>query len=416
MNWQGKKVAFLGYGIDASDVESWLREQGAHITILDEKQDANAFQNLRDFDVLVRSPGVYRNRPEILEAEQAGVHVTSKMNIFFDVCPTKNSIGITGTKGKGTTSMLIYDMLKAAGRHVVVGGNIGKGVFEHLEKITPETWVVLELSSFQLMDLHASPHIAVTLMVTVDHLDWHKDLDEYVAAKGSMTKYQSSEDISIYNADYPASVRIGTASAGTKIAVRRSDWTSPVRLRGEHNKENFAAAAAAARAAGVSDDIIFAVAKNFTGLEHRLEEVGTANGVTYYDDSISTTPDTAIAAIGAFTEPLVLILGGSEKGADFTELGKKIAESPHVKGVVLVGVTAQKIHDAIGAAGAQCALKEGAATMEEIMEQVQTLVKPGYAVVLSPACASFGMFQNYKDRGDQFKAAVLRLADENKLH
>lgn len=411
MNWNGKKVAFLGLGVDAGDVESWLRAQGAIITILDEKQDPNAFADLCGFDALVRSPGVYRHRPEIVAAEEAGVLITSKMKIFFDVCPTKNIIGVTGTKGKGTTGTLVYEMLKAAGKEVIVGGNIGKGMFEHLENVTPDSWVVLELSSFQLIDLHTSPHIAITLMITIDHLDWHKDLTEYVEAKSAITRFQKPDDISVYNEEYPASVHIGMLGEGKKIAIRRSDWSAPVRLRGEHNKENFAAAAAAARAVGVSDEVILAVAKDFKGLEHRLEEVATVKGVTYYDDSISTTPDTAIAAISAFTEPLVIILGGSEKGADFTELGKVIAKSPHVKGVVLVGITAPKIKESLLAAGATCPLQEGATSMEEIMAQVQELVSPGSAVVLSPACASFGMFKNYKDRGDQFKAAVFRLKE-----
>lgn len=410
MNWEGKRVAFLGLGVDAGDVETWLREQGAEITILDEKQDPNAFTNLRNFDALVRSPGVYRNRAEILAAEEAGVLVTSKMKIFFDVCPTKNIIGVTGTKGKGTTSTLIFYMLKAAGKDVYLGGNIGKGLFGDLAHMTNESWVVIELSSFQLMDLHKSPHIAVTLMVTTDHLDWHKDLEEYVQAKSAIARFQSSQDVSIYNDEYPASVNIGMGGEGKKIAVRRSDWTVSVRLRGEHNKENLVAAAAAAREAGVNEETILAVAKDFKGLEHRLEEIATIDGTTYYDDSISTTPDTAIAAIRAFTEPLIIMLGGSEKGADFGELGRVIATEPHVRGAVLMGVTAPKIKEAILAAGATCPLKEGAVSMEEAVAQVQELVTPGSVVVLSPACASFDMFKNYKDRGDRFKAAVLHHA------
>lgn len=406
MNWNGKKIAFLGLGVDAGDVEMWLRTQGAEITILDEKKDPNAFADLTKYDALVRSPGVYRYREEILAAEKAGVVVTSKMKIFFEVCPTKNIIGVTGTKGKGTTSTLIYEMLKAAGKDVYIGGNIGKGIFEHLERITPEAWVVLELSSFQLTDLHTSPHIAVTLMVTSDHLDWHKDLEEYVHAKSSITRFQKADDISIFNNQYPQSVFIGMLGEGEKVPVCRSDWNAPVRLRGEHNKENFAAAAATARAAGVSEEIIFVVAKEFKGLEHRLEEVATVEGVTYYDDSISTTPDTAIAAMNAFTEPLVLFLGGSDKGADFTELGQAIANAEHVKGIVLIGATSEKIKASLNQAGVQIPLQEGAQTMQDAVMQARAMSMPGSVVVLSPACASFDMFKNYKDRGDQFKEAV----------
>lgn len=409
MNWNGKKVAFLGLGVDAGDVEAWLRTQGAEITILDEKKDPDAFVDLTKYDALVRSPGVYRYREEILTAEKVGVVVTSKMKIFFDVCPTKNIIGVTGTKGKGTTSTLIYEMLKAAGKDAYIGGNIGKGMFEHLDKITPETWVVLELSSFQLIDLHASPHIAVTLMVTSDHLDWHKNLAEYVDAKSAITRFQKDEDVSVFNDQYSESTRIGMLGSGEKVAVRRADWSAPARLRGEHNKENFAAAAAAARIAGVPEETILTVVKEFKGLEHRLEEVALVEGVTYYDDSISTTPDTAIAAMHAFTEPLVILLGGSDKGADFTELGKAIASATHVKGIVLIGATSEKIKASLNQAGANIPVQEGAQTMQEAVAQARAMSIPGSVVVLSPACASFGMFKNYKDRGDQFKEAVLRL-------
>lgn len=409
MSFEGKNIAFLGWGIDTQDVEMWLRERGARVTILDEKENPDAFSHLDAYDMLVRSPGVYRYRPEIIAAEEKGVVVTSKMNIFFDVCPTKNIIGVTGTKGKGTTSTLIYEMLKAAGKDVYVGGNIGKGMFEHLDRMTPESWVVLELSSFQLIDLHTSPHIAVTLMVTSDHLDWHKDLEEYVNAKSAIARFQGINDISIFNDQYPQSVRIGMLGEGKKIAVRRSDWEAPVRLRGEHNKENFAAAAAVAREIGIKEDVILSVAGTFRGLEHRLEEVAVKSGVTYYDDSISTTPETAMAAIDAFTEPMVLILGGSDKGSDFTELGKKIAHSAHVHAIILVGQTADAIGQALRNARVTAQIYEHAQNMSEIMEQVKGSATSGDVVVLSPACASFGMFQNYKDRGNQFKEAVFRL-------
>ncbi len=412
MDWKEKKVALLGLGVDTQDVEQWLREQGAELTILDEKERADAFADLLQYDVLVRSPGVYRYRTEILAAEKAGVLVTSKMQIFFDVCPTKKIIGVTGTKGKGTTSTLIYEMLKAAGKHVFLAGNIGKGIFSSLSEITADSWVVLELSSFQLIDLHTSPHIAVTLMVTSDHLDWHKDVEEYVDAKSSITRFQKQDDISIFNAVYPQSVRIGMLGEGEKVEVRRADWTLPVRLRGDHNRENLAAAAAVARVVGISEDVIASVAQSFKGLEHRLEEVATIDGVTYYDDSISTTPETAMAAIDAFQEPLTLILGGSEKGSDFTELGKKIARSPHVQSVILVGQTASKIKEAIMNAHASTPLYEGAQTMSDILVQADASAHGEGVVVLSPACASFDMFKNYKDRGDQFKECVFRLREE----
>ena len=198
-----KKVAILGWGVDTQDVEPWLKKQGYQVTILDEKD--RPFGDLTKYDMLVRSPGVYRYRPEIVAAEKKVVEVTSKTKIFFDLCPAK-IIGVTGTKGKGTTSTLIYQMLKSAGRSVYLGGNIGTGVFEFLDKLTADSWVVLELSSFQLIDLTRSAHIGVILMTTSEHKDWHKSKAEYRGAKANLVKYQSETDFAVVNQDYPGSV------------------------------------------------------------------------------------------------------------------------------------------------------------------------------------------------------------------
>ncbi len=406
MDWKDKKVAILGWGLDTQDVEPWLRGKGAEITILDEKDDPSAFANLDEFEVLVRAPGVYRYRPEIVEAEKKGILVTSKMKIFFDETPTRNIIGVTGTKGKGTTATLTHHMLKAAGKDVYLGGNMGKGVFSFFDLLKPESWVVLELSSFQLIDLDKSPHIAVVLMVTSDHLDWHKDVDEYVDAKSQITKYQGPDDFLIFNDQYPNSVKIGMMGQGKKIAISRNDWKAAMRIRGEHNRENMVAAATVAKIVGVDDETIRKIALEFKGLEHRLEEVGQVNGVTYYDDSISTTPETAIAAIQAFSEPMVLILGGSDKGADFTNLGKVIGEAKNIKAVILMGLMAEKIKAAIVTAKAKIKILEGAKSMAEVIGQAKSVATSGDVIVLSPACASFDMFKNYKDRGEQFKAEV----------
>ncbi len=402
IEWRGKKVAILGWGIDNQDVEPWLRQQGAEITILDEKKDGKPFGDLTGYDVLVRSPGVYRYRPEF-----EGLSVMSKTKIFFDICPG-SIIGVTGTKGKGTTTTLIYEMLKAAGKRVFIGGNIGQGVFEYLPRLDENSWVVLELSSFQLTDLHKSPHIAVVLMTTSEHQDWHRSVAEYIEAKSSITRFQSKKDWTIANKDYPNTVKIAEQGKGQKVWVSGKDWVGEMRLRGEHNRENMAAAAAAAKTLDIRDEIIEKVAREFKGLEHRLEEVATIGGVTYYDDSFSTVPETTIAAIKAFTEPLVVIAGGSEKGSDFTELGKVVSEAINVKAVVLVGLMAERIGEVIK--NKEIKILRGTKNMTEIMEQVQSVARSGDVVILSPAAASFDMFKNYKDRGDQFKAAVKSLA------
>ncbi len=407
MNRQDKHVAILGWGVDTQDIEPWLRKQGHEVTILDEKE--KPFGDLTGYDLLVRSPGVYRYRKEIVEAEAAGVEVTSKTKIFFDVCPAQ-IIGVTGTKGKGTTSTLIYQMLKAAGKDVYLSGNIGQGIFQYLNQMTADSWVGLELSSFQLIDLHKSPHIAVVLMVTSEHQNWHASLDEYIRAKFSICNFQSSKDYVVYNRDYPDSVKIGMQGKGQKLAVSGKNWQKEMRLRGEHNRENVAAAAAVAKIVGVSEQQIEKIAREFKGLEHRLEEVATVNGVTYFDDSISTVPETTIAAIKSFTEPLVLIAGGSEKGSDFTKLGEEIAKAKNIKAVILVGLMAERIKTGVQKAGGGVRLLEGAKNMSEIVWQAKGVAKTGDVVVLSPAAASFDMFKSYKDRGDQFKAEVRKSA------
>lgn len=409
IDFKDKEVAFLGYGIDNQDIEPWLIEQGAKITILDEKTDSNAFGKLCDFDVLIRTPGVYRNRKEILDAEKNGVIVTSKMKIFFDVCPTKNIIAVTGTKGKGTTSSMIFEILKKAGKDVYIGGNIGKGIFEFLPNLNNDSWVILEMSSFQLIDLHKSPHIAVALMTTSDHLDWHKDIDEYVEAKSNITKYQTEEDFLVFNTEYENTLKIANLGNAEKINVKRKDWDKELRLRGEHNRENMAAAAAVAKIINIEDEIVLDVAKSFKGLEHRLEEVATVNGVTYFDDSISTTPETAIAAIQSFKEPIILILGGSDKGSDYTNLALVISETQNIKAIILVGLMSEKIENSLKSVNIKIPLVSGARNMTEIVKETQKFSEPGDVVLLSPACASFGMFRDYKERGDLFKETISSL-------
>ena len=279
--------------------------------------------------------------------------------------------------------------------------------FEFMDKIKKTDWVILELSSFQLIDLHKSPHVAVMLMMTSEHQDWHKSPDEYVEAKSKITQFQMPNDFVVYNQDYPNSVKIGMQGKGQKIAVSGNDWKGEMRLRGGHNRENVAAAAAVAKIFGIQYSVFGEVIKNFKGLEHRLEEAATVDGVTYFDDSFSTTPETTIAAIKAFTEPLILIAGGSEKGSDFTELGKVISEAKNIKAVILIGLMAERIKEKIS--NEEIKILRGAKNMAEILEQVKSVAESGDVVVLSPAAASFDMFANYKDRGDQFKEAVRKL-------
>lgn len=448
-------------GVEGVAAAHFLVKEGASVTLLEAKTEAEAdktlyaalrkmgvsdfifgenyLRNLSQFDILVRSPGVRRNQRLLDEAAANGVKITSPTQLFFEACPCK-IIGVTGTKGKGTTSTLIYEMLKQAGKDAYLGGNIGLPPLVFLDQLTPESLVVLELSSFQLQDLHSSPHIGVMLMVTSEHLDYHRDLAEYIDAKRNILRFQSEKDFAVLNRDYVASnesdiytkahiyqvslereCEEGCFIKGGKVVLRIKNDESRIMnqeiidvkdilLPGKHNLENVCAAVMAAALAGVSKDIIATVLRTFKGLEHRLELVGEIKGVKYYDDSFSTTPETAIAAIKSFTKPEILILGGSSKGSDFTQLGLTIARASNIKAIIGIGAEWSRIKSEIRNPKSEIPLIEGAMDMETIVRAAIKIAAPGDVVLLTPACASFDMFKNYKERGELFKEQVKRLA------
>ncbi|MBI2031671.1 MAG: UDP-N-acetylmuramoyl-L-alanine--D-glutamate ligase [Candidatus Levybacteria bacterium] len=477
ISFKGKKIAVIGAGIEGLASEKFFKSHGAEVTVLDQKHGKEYLDNLEKFDLVIRSPGVKLDLLNHLAKNK----ITSQTKLFFDLCPCP-IIGVTGTKGKGTTASLIYEMLKKQGFDAYLGGNIGQAPLDFLEKLKKDSIAVLELSSFQLQDLTKSPsfakasagkpHIAVVLMVTSEHLDYHKDTYEYVDAKRNILRFQAQSDYAILNKDYPASnesdihtegqvlkvsreteveegcfvkdgkiwIRIGAEVARGPVpkflpASARLDDAKPQRLRtvgipsfratprsieitstkeillpGEHNWENVCAAVMAAWLSGVSKANIVKVLKNFKGLQHRLELVRELNGVKYYDDSFSTTPETAIAAIQAFKNPEILILGGSGKGSDFTELGQVISNAKSIKAIIGIGEEWKRIKSQITNPKSQINSKiqiiEGCKNMKEIVREASQIAKPGDIVLLSPACASFGMFKNYKDRGEQFKKEV----------
>lgn len=453
-DWKNKKVAILGLGVEGLETLRFLTKKGASVWILDRKQkdviDQNYISkseefnphfilgkeyldNLTDFDIIFRSPGVRRLLPEILQAEEKGVEITSQTKVFFDLCPC-TIIGVTGTKGKGTTATLIYKMLKEAGKDVYLGGNIGVPPFSFLDKLQPTSIVVLEFSSFQLQDVTKSPHIGVLLMVTSEHLDHHANQEEYIAAKRNLLRFQSKDDFAIINRDYPASnesdiytdgqvyffsrereTNNGCFTLNGKVIVRKNDSddeiiaTNEIALPGKHNFENVCAAVMAARLVGAGKKHIIPILKSFTGLPHRLEFVSEIQGVKYYDDSFSTTPETAIAAIESFEQPKILILGGSSKGSDFSQLGKVIRVSDSIKAIIGIGDEWEAIKSEIDDNRSKILLIEGANDMRTIVAAAYKIAKSGDVVLLSPACASFGMFTNYKDRGEQFKQEVRKI-------
>jgi UDP-N-acetylmuramoylalanine--D-glutamate ligase len=432
--FKNKKIAILGAGLEGKSAEKFLTAQGAIVTMLDEKDDVQAFHNLDAYDLLVRSPGVKLTHKALETARAHGVPITSGTKIFFDLCPAK-IIGVTGTKGKGTTSSLIYEMLKAADKEVYLGGNIGIPPLDFLDKLTPESWVVLELSSFQLQDLHKSPHIAVLLMIVPEHMDYHVDMQEYVDAKRNILNFQNPTDYAVINRDYIPSNESDIYTDGHVFFVSRERssvdqgayvkddalWllkgdkerkvidTKDIALPGKHNFENVGAAVVAASLTGVSIETIKHVISTFKGLPHRLEFVTQVHGVRYYDDSFSTTPETAIAAIQAFEAPEILILGGSSKNSDFSELGQVIRDAKNIRAIIGIGDEWDRIKEQLAGVEGRILLIEGADSMEKAVIAASKLAQKGDVVLLSPACASFGMFKNYKDRGEQFKTAVSRL-------
>lgn len=458
--FKNKKIAVLGFGIEGQSATGYFAAQKAEVAVFDEREEKEfdpellrslkkqsvsfnfgPFRGFSGFNYVVRSPGIKLSHPAIQKARSNGARITSATKLFFDVCPCK-IIGVTGTKGKGTTSSLIYEMLKAADRDVYLGGNIGTPPLDFISKLTKDSIVVLELSSFQLDDLTKSPHIAVMLMVTSEHLDYHKNTREYVEAKRNILRFQNSSDIAVLNYDYPASresdiftdghvyyvsretdVEEGVFVRNGKITVKIKNKrlkikkeqelidTKDILLVGKHNWENVCAAVMAAIAAGVDTRHIVKVLKTFNGLEHRLELVATISGVKFYDDSFSTTPETAEAAIEAFDAPEILILGGSSKNSDFTRLGKLISEKENIKAIIGIGREWSRIKSKIK--NEKLKIIEGCNNTHEIVKAASEMATLGDVVLLSPACASFDMFKNYKERGNQFKKEVLALKTSN---
>lgn len=425
-------MAIVGYGVEGQTNYEYWKQQGADITICDENTaleipagasrqlGPDYLQNLGRFDLVVRTAGL---NPFKIIAANPGIEpkITTAVNEFLRLCPTKNIIGITGTKGKGTTSALTAKMLEASGRKTFLGGNIGVSPLAFLPEITPDSWVVLELSSFQLYDLKRSPRIAVCLMVVPEHLNWHSGLDDYIAAKSQLFAHQSPQDIAIYFADNETSHRIASVSPGKKITYfaepgayvadncividnQQICRVDELKLIGKHNWENACAAATAFWQVANDVQPIRTALTLFGGLEHRLEFVREVDGVKYYDDSFGTTPETAIVAVEAFPEPKVLILGGSDKGASFKELAGKVANSD-VRHVLTIGETAAAIEEALRTNGYEN-FSRGGASMPDIVRAASEHAQKGDIVLLSPACASFGLFKDYKDRGYQFKLAV----------
>lgn len=421
------KVAIAGFGVEGqASLKYWL-DKGDEVTVHDEDRraavpegvesilGAGAFDNLSDYDFVVRTASLTPSRLKMAQK------VWSATNEFFEKCPA-TIIGVTGTKGKGTTASLIASILRAAGKTVHLLGNIGVPALEVLPSVQPDDIVVYELSSFQLWDLKKSPHVAVVLMVEPDHLNVHTSFDEYVTAKTNICRYQTADDVCVYHPTNPYSKQIAEAARSGfamrygipedgAVYVKENKFfvqdhpicsVDTLRLVGQHNVENACAAITAARVFTEDDEAVKKGLSEFTGLPHRLKFVGEANGVKYYDDSISTTPGSAMAALRSFNEPKTIILGGSDKGASYEEV---IALCKELNAqIVAVGETGSVIHELASKQDVKVFRIEG--LMDEVVQKAAAVSEPGSVVLLSPASASFDQYANYAARGEAFVAAV----------
>lgn len=431
------RVAILGFSREGRSVLTYLKKHPHRehfaITICDanarlKKEEKGVMyvlgsrylSNLSQYDIVVRSPGIPYLRPEIQRAKRAGVIITSATQIFFEEIArykreqkrhTPKIVGITGTKGKGTVSTMIFQMLRASKQSAILAGNIGVPMLENLQKAKRCDVVVLELSSFQLHDMSLSPDVAVVLPITPDHLDHHKNMAEYIAAKSSIARNQKAQkDAVFFFKDSPISKRIAAVSAGKKIAVDPKAHTlftvNDIKLVGAHSFYNAVMASAVARYLGASQQAVRAVAMRFTGLQHRLQFVNSDKNILFYDDSAGTNPETASAAILSFSVPTILIAGGKDKGLDYKVLARAVKKST-VTHVVLFGENQKKIALALRGCGKYIVL---ASTLHGAVKKAHQLAEyltgQEVAVVFSPASASFDMFSDYVARGKAFQEAV----------
>jgi UDP-N-acetylmuramoylalanine--D-glutamate ligase len=456
--FRGRKVTVMGLGLfgGGAAVTRFLCRLGARVTVTDLRRPEELAKGLKavegfdvrfvlgkheeaDFaqaDAVVANPAVPPDSPFLEAARRSGARVESEMNLFFQACRSRWIVGVTGSNGKSTTAALAGAMLAASGVPVRVGGNIGKPLIENALEIGEDERVVLELSSFQLEDLarlETSPRVALVLNVTPNHLDRHASFEAYVRAKANILRFQRRRDLAVLNADDPVSrglapeVRGRTAwfsldgglregfclSDGALVRRRRGrgEPLLPARemgIPGLFNLANALAAAAAALEAGASPAGVREAASAFRGLPHRLERVAERRGAAWYNDSIATTPESVLAALSAFEGGIVVIAGGSDKKIDLGEMCRALAR--RARAVVLIGATGPAIGRAVAEAGGPAATVP-AASLEDAVGKAAELCRPGDAVLLSPGCASFGMFLNFEERGDRFRELVRALPE-----
>lgn len=447
-----RKVAVIGLGVSNIPLIDYLYIHKANVTVFDDRpidklpQDIiskitnygfafsfgeNSLNKLHNFDLIFRSPSCLPTKPELEVEAKRGAIVTTEIELLMKMCPSK-IIGITGSDGKTTTTSLVNSILQKAGYKTFLGGNIGTPLFTKLNEMTPEEIVVLELSSFQLMGMEVSPQIAAITNITPNHLNIHKDYEEYIEAKKNIFKHQDENGIVVLNYDNEITRNCSKEVNGKVVFFSSKEKldngyivdddivkecndkirkhiisTDDIILRGKHNLENIATALAITSTL-VDTDVAIEAIKEFKPVAHRIEFVREIDGIKWYNDSASSSPTRTLSGINAFKEDIVLIAGGYDKNLDYTPLAKPILQK--VKTLILIGQTANKIFDAVKNEMDE-QNKEVKIYMADSLEQAVEIAKkhvlPGQVVLFSPASASFDMFKDFADRGNKFKKIVM---------
>lgn len=449
-----KKVGIIGLGVSHTDLVSFLLKRDINVTILD-KRDAssigddynrltqeganfilgeNYLHNLCNFDVIFRTPGMYYLSKELTEAREKGVVVTSEMEVFFDLCPCK-TYALTGSDGKTTTTTLIGEFLKASGKTVHVGGNIGRALLPIIDTIKETDVCVVELSSFQLISMRKSPTVSVITNIQPNHLDVHKDMEEYTQAKVNIISHQNAFSRTVLNLDNQATVDLSPIVRGELLWFSRKEKVSngvylnadgeiysvykgeetkimhkdDIKIMGIHNVENYMTAISATLG-DVSRETIKKIATEFNGVEHRIELVRELNGVRYYNDSIATSPTRTISGLNSFDQKITIIAGGYDKNLSYEPLAPIVCQK--VKNLILLGATGPKIEKAVrddknfATSGVNIITVD---TLENAVLKAQEISTKGDVVSLSPASASFDMYRNFEARGHHYKRLVNEL-------
>lgn len=438
-----KNISVIGMGISNRPLIKYLVSLGAKVTAYDMRTPEklgdiydefsslgvkivtgeNYLDNLSG-EIIFKTPGLRFDHPALVAAKEKGSKITSEMEVFFDICPA-NIIAVTGSDGKTTTTTLIHKMMTEAGYNTYLGGNIGNPLLTEAENMKEDDWVILELSSFQLHTIRKSPKIAVITNLSPNHLDVHKDYQEYIDAKKNIMLFQNEDDRLVVNRSNVETNKIGREAKGnlTEFSSKEDAYISlkdgkimrnskpvldiaDIKIPGMHNVENYMAAIGAVEGL-VSDEVILKIAKTFGGVEHRIELVRVLDGVSYYNSSIDSSPNRSRNTLNVFEDKVIMIAGGKDKGIPYDEIGPALCEK--VKTLILIGKTADKIEEALIKAGGENVPVIRCESYEEVVNTARSIAKEGDTVLLSPASTSFDMFANFEERGNLFKKLVNQL-------